>query len=68
MYPGCNWVGAGECPNLARRLAELGSLESVEVHYDADMEAGEAGVDKEIDPRWAALLKLRKPDNNVDES
>ena len=27
-----------------------------------------AGNDDEIDPRWAALLKLRKPDNNVDES
>jgi uncharacterized metal-binding protein YceD (DUF177 family) len=68
MYPGCNWVGAGECPNLARRLADLGNLESVEVHYDADRETDGEGRDEEIDPRWAALLKLRKPDNNVDES
>ena len=79
MYPGCNWAGAGECPNLARRLAELGELADVDVHYDADAleedaeetegEAGsDAGSDDEIDPRWAALLKLRKPDNNVDES
>ena len=79
MYPGCNWAGAGECPNLARRLAELGELANVDVHYDADAleedaeetEGGadsDAGSDDEIDPRWAALLKLRKPDNNVDES
>lgn len=69
MYPPCNWAGAGECPNLTRRLAELGELADVDVHYDTEAEdAAEGGVEEEIDPRWAALLKLRKPDNNVDES
>jgi uncharacterized metal-binding protein YceD (DUF177 family) len=68
MYPGCNWAGAGECPNLARRLAELGELADVDVHYDADAGDDGPGANDEIDPRWAALLKLRKPDNNVGES
>ena len=68
MYPGCNWAGSGECPNLTRRLQEVGKLDDVDVHYDADQEAG-GGAQEEIDPRWAALLKLnRPPDNNVDES
>jgi hypothetical protein len=42
----------------------------VDVHYDADGDESGDGVGsaEEIDPRWAALLKLRKPDNNVDES
>lgn len=67
MYPGCNWAGAGECPNLSRRLQEVGKLDDVDVHYDADIDEG--GANNEIDPRWAALLKLnRPPDNNVDES
>jgi uncharacterized metal-binding protein YceD (DUF177 family) len=67
MYPGCNWAGAGECPNLSRRLQEVGKLDDVDVHYDAD--ENEGGAQEEIDPRWAALLKLnRPPDNNVDES
>jgi uncharacterized metal-binding protein YceD (DUF177 family) len=68
MYPPCNWTGTGECPNLQRRLAELGDLADVGVHYDADAAVDGGGADDEIDPRWAALLKLRKPDNNVDES
>lgn len=67
MYPGCNWDGPGECPNMVRRRQELGALADVDVHYDADTDAGAAH--QEIDPRWAALLKLnRPPDNNVDES
>ena len=58
MYPGCNWQGGGQCPNLTRRLSELGSLEDVAVHYtDGDV----TQADEEIDPRWAALFKLRKP-------
>jgi uncharacterized metal-binding protein YceD (DUF177 family) len=70
MYPPCNWTGDGECPNLVRRLAELGELADVDVYYDADaeLEDGAEGGEGEIDPRWTALLKLRKPDNNVDES
>ncbi len=67
MYPGCNWEGPGECPNLLRRREEVGKLDDVDVHYDADN--GDGAVNEEIDPRWAALLKLnRPPDNNVDES
>lgn len=67
MHPGCNWTGSGECPNLVRRLQEVGTLDDVDVHYDADNEDGATG--EEIDPRWATLLKLnRPPDNNVDES
>lgn len=51
MYPGCNWPGPGECPNLAARLEEL---EGVRV-LRSDDSGGEAA---EVDPRWAALLDL----------
>ena len=56
MYPSCNWQGSGPCPNLTRRLGELEALEDVDVHYlDKDVIQEE----EVIDPRWAALLKLR---------
>jgi uncharacterized protein len=56
MYPSCNWQGAGTCPNLTRRLGELEIVEDVDVHYsDKDV----TQEDEAIDPRWAALLKLR---------
>lgn len=56
MYPSCNWQGSGPCPNLTRRLGELETLEDVDVHYlDKDVTQEE----ETIDPRWAALLKLR---------
>jgi uncharacterized protein len=56
MYPSCNWQGAGPCPNLTRRLGELEIVEDVDVHYsDKDV----TQEDETIDPRWAALLKLR---------
>lgn len=61
MYPGCNWEGAGVCPNLQRRLAEIGGLENIELYSDADVRHQEA----EIDPRWAALLKLRSNDEGA---
>lgn len=51
MYPGCNWPGPGECPNLAARLQELEGVRVV----------GGDGPDVEaetVDPRWAALLDL----------
>mgnify|MGYP000863867479 FL=1 len=54
MYPGCNWLGAGECPNLLKRLAELDALEDVTFVNDPRQ-----AKEEEIDPRWAALLKLR---------
>ncbi len=54
MYPGCNWIGAGDCPNLLKRLTELDQLEDIGFVNDPRRTAEE-----EIDPRWAALLKLR---------
>lgn len=53
MYPSCNWEGEGECPNfIAQRIALR------EIAEDAD--EAETGVLPEgVDPRWAALLKLR---------
>jgi uncharacterized protein len=54
MYPGCNWTGNGECPNLTAYLREV----------NATMTLGgeEAAADEveNVDPRWAALLELRK--------
>lgn len=51
MYPGCNWEGSGECPNLA----QLVSTDDVRV-----LRAGEAVLeDDEQDPRWAELRKLQ---------
>lgn len=61
MYPGCNWRGAGQCPNLVKRLSELGDLEDVDVHYSDDDVVQEL---EEIDPRWVALLKLRNLPGN----
>lgn len=53
MYPGCNWEGAGECPNLIAQRKAL--RETAE-----DLSAEETDVLPEgVDPRWAALLKLR---------
>lgn len=51
MYPGCNWPGPGECPNLTARLQEL---EGVRVVGAEDPDAGSGPVDS----RWAALLDL----------
>ena len=52
MYPGCNWQGAGECPNwLAQRSALRQSAQATEKDEDILPEG--------VDPRWAALLKLR---------
>lgn len=57
MYPGCNWPGPGECPNLAARLQEL---EGVRVVRSDDDEPPDV-----VDPRWAALLDL--PDESGEE-
>lgn len=45
MAPGCNWEGPGTCPNLQA--------------YWAEVEGRESDTDS-VDPRWAALLQLRK--------
>lgn len=54
MYPGCNWAGAGECPNLIRYLSEVKETQGQEGE-----DAG-TGEEEMVDPRWAALLALRK--------
>jgi uncharacterized metal-binding protein YceD (DUF177 family) len=58
MYPGCNWMGAGQCPNLTRYLSE--------VRETQEQEGEDAVADEEevVDPRWAALLALRKGRDN----
>lgn len=57
MYPGCNWQGAGECPNwLAQQNALQESASTAEENEDALPEG--------VDPRWAALLKLRLDDQD----
>lgn len=53
MYPGCNWAGNGECPNLANIAPD----ELAGVRLLRDNEPVEPDPE-EIDPRWAALLKL----------
>ncbi|HXF64582.1 MAG TPA: DUF177 domain-containing protein [Caldilineaceae bacterium] len=51
MYPSCIWNGPGECPNLIAYREEL----------EAAQEEGEVAEGEEaIDPRWSALLALRK--------
>jgi len=50
IAPGCNWEGAGQCPNLTQHLSELEGLERGP--SDPEPEA------ENIDPRWAALLDL----------
>lgn len=55
MYPTCNWIGAGPCPNYSKRLAEIGSMDDIEIYTDQDRHDEEA----EVDPRWAALKALR---------
>jgi uncharacterized protein len=60
MYPSCNWTGTGECPNLTRYLRELRATQE---------QAGEgvaASEEEVVDPRWAALLALRKQQDNQD--
>ena len=54
MYPGCNWEGSGECPNLAKIVPD----EMADVRLLRDDEPVEPDS-QEVDPRWAALLKLQ---------
>jgi uncharacterized protein len=53
MYPGCNWAGAGECPNWVAYQRE------VQETQDAEADGAERAAEETIDPRWAALLNLR---------
>ncbi len=51
MYPGCMWLGAGECPNL-ERVQGAGDVRI--------LAAGDAGLEPgSVDPRWAALAALQ---------
>jgi uncharacterized protein len=58
MYPSCNWTGTGECPNYTRYLSEMKQSQG--------QEGEDVGTDEEekVDPRWAALLALRKEQDN----
>jgi uncharacterized protein len=58
MYPGCNWTGAGQCPNLTRYMREV---KATQEEQGEDAGTDEAEV---VDPRWAALLALRKKQGN----
>lgn len=58
MYPGCNWQGEGECPNfIAQRIALRAAM------GEEDEEAADV-LPEGVDPRWAALLKLRLEGGN----
>ena len=60
MYPSCNWTGAGQCPNLKRYLREVRATQK---EQGEDVTSDE---DEVVDPRWAALLALRKQQDNRD--
>lgn len=59
MYPGCNWEGASECPNLVALRQNMG-----DVHLLSDDEEVAEDASEEVDPRWAALLSLRNQSNS----
>lgn len=59
MYPSCNWTGVGQCPNLIRYLQEVKATQEQEGADVTDEE-------EVVDPRWAALLALRKQQDNRD--
>jgi len=56
MYPGCNWAGANECPNLTELRQNLD-----DVHLLTSEDVATENETETVDPRWAALLKLRNP-------
>jgi len=63
MYPGCNWTGSGECPNLVALRAAMAEANAI-----TDGDAPEEEILPEgIDPRWSALLKLRGQAKREDE-
>lgn len=55
MYPGCNWAGSGECPNLVALRTAMNEAIAAE---DAATQAEDI-LPEGVDPRWSALLKLR---------
>jgi uncharacterized protein len=57
MYPGCNWDGEGECPNLT---AYLSNIREAQQGMDITMPEDEPETSEAVDPRWAALLDLKE--------
>ena len=57
MYPGCNWTGDGECPNLT---AYLQNISEAAGDLDISVQGGDADESEAIDPRWASLLELKE--------
>ena len=55
LYPDCDWTGEGICP----RLLQLAETQDVTLHFGDEEESGDDETEEEVDPRWAALLKLR---------
>lgn len=55
-YPGCNWTGEGECPNLT---AYLKSIEEEQDGIGITVSEEEEETLEAVDPRWAVLLDLK---------
>lgn len=53
MYPSCNWKGEGDCPNFIAQQIALREITEDEDEEESDV------LPEGVDPRWAALLKLR---------
>jgi uncharacterized protein len=56
-YPGCNWQGPGECPNLVNMLENVNDVRLIRAGEAPD--EAEVLDEETVDPRWAALLQLR---------
>lgn len=54
MIAACNWTGEGECPNW------LAYVEQVRETTGGRIPGQEESGEEAIDPRWAALVELRK--------
>lgn len=65
MYPGCNWEGAGECPNLQAMLENIGDVRLL--RDDEPVDANDGAEEEMVDPRWAALLALRNRTEQASE-
>ncbi len=63
MYPGCNWTGSGECPNL---VALRTAMNEANADNDAALQ-DEDILPEGVDPRWSALLKLRAQAKREDD-
>lgn len=57
MYPGCNWEGKGECPNLT---VYLKNIREAQDGMDITVPEGDPDTSEAVDPRWATLLDLKE--------